>query len=229
MTNNKTANKIKMKNLLVYLIALTTTTLSAQDAKYVSAMEKVIHQIDSAKSPADFQNANNQLERIGNANQTEWLPLYYQSFCNLMIGMKQENPSQKDDYFNKAETLINKADSLSPKNSEIYVMKSFVYSMMISVDPANRGRKYGPLSGEMTSKAIEYDKENPRAYFMKGQGVLYTPAQWGGGAERALPVLEEAVAKFKTFKPSSSIMPAWGEAKANEALEHCKTLLKDAK
>jgi hypothetical protein len=57
---------------------------------------------------------------------------------------------------------------------------------------------------------------------MKGTGLLYTPPQYGGGKDKALPALEEAVAKFKTFKPASSIMPHWGEARANEVLEQCK-------
>jgi hypothetical protein len=218
-----------MKKLIICLFTLTTIAVNAQDAKYVSAMEKAIHQLDSAKSSSDFQNVNNTLERISAANQREWLPLYYQSYSNVMLGMRQESPTEKDAYFTKAETLINKADSLSPKNSEIYVMKSLVYSMMISVDPATRGRKYGPAAGSMTAKAMEYDANNPRAYFMKGQGMLYTPPQYGGGADKALPILEEAVAKYKTFKPSSTIMPDWGETKAIQALEQCKEQLKDAK
>src|SRR4051812_4032163 len=105
-----------MKKLITCLFIVTVISVNAQDAKYVGAMEKVIHLLDSAKSETDFQNVNNTLERIAAANQTEWLPLYYQSYSNLMLGMRQESPTKKDEYFNKAESLINKADSLNPKN-----------------------------------------------------------------------------------------------------------------
>ncbi len=218
-----------MKNVIIYLFALTAMTVSAQDAKYTSAMEKIVSQLDTAKAQVNIQNANNTLERISTANPGEWLPLYYQSFCNIMLGMRQEENGKKDEYYDMAEKQINKADSISPNNSEIYVMRAFVLSMKISVDPASRGRKYGMESSALTAKAIELDKENPRAYLMKGQGVMHTPSAFGGGADKALPFLEDAVAKYKTFKPKSSIMPHWGEARANEVLENCKEQLKNGK
>ena len=218
-----------MKKIILSLLMLTVVSSYAQDAKYVAAMEKVLGELDSAKTTLNIQNANNTLERIATANPTEWLPLYYQSYCNIMLGLRQEENGTKDEFFDRAGELINKADVISPKNSEIYVMRAFVLSMKISVDPATRGRKYGMESSALTSEAIELDKENPRAYFMKGQGVLHTPPAFGGGADKALPFLEDAVAKYKTFKPSSSIMPHWGEARANEALSQCKEKLKDGK
>ena len=51
---------------------------------------------------------------------------------------------------------------------------------------------------------------------------MYTPEQYGGGKEKAIPVLEMAVAKYKTFKPASPMMPHWGEERANTVLEQCK-------
>ncbi len=218
-----------MKKVIIYLFALIALNTNAQDSKYVSIMEKVISQLDSAKDISAFQNNSNTLERIAIANPTEWLPGYYQSYCFVMMGMRQESNSKKDEFYDKAELLINKADSISPNNSEIYVMKAWIMSMKISVDPASRGQKYGMQSAMFNSKAVELDKENPRAYFMKGQGTMYTPEQFGGGAAKALPILEQAVAKYKTFKPSSSIMPRWGEPQAIQALERCKNQIQNGK
>jgi len=215
-----------MKSTLITLIIFFAITLSnAQDVKYVKAMEKNIAMIDSAgkeSSPASMQNAYNGFERIANANPKEWLPLYYQSFCELMMGMRQTENMKKDEYYEKAEALINKADSIQPDNSEIYVMKSFVSSMQLSVDPQARGQKLGMKSGMLLNKAIQLDPENPRAYFLKGQGLIYTPAQWGGGKDKAIPVLETAVQKFAKFKPANTIVPHWGEARAKAALEEAK-------
>ena len=103
-------------------------------------------------------------------------------------------------------------------------MKSFINSMKISVDPMTRGQKLGMQSAMLNARAMELDKDNPRAYLLKGSGLMYTPAQYGGGKDKALPVLEEAVAKFKSFKPKSSIMPHWGEARAISMLEQCKKM-----
>jgi hypothetical protein len=215
-----------MKKLFMLLIAFAAIQVSnAQDAKYVKAMEKNIAMIDSANiqaQPTVFQDAYNGFERISNASPKEWLPLYYQSYCEVMMGMRQSENSKKDESFDKAETLVSKADSLQPNNSEIYVMKSFITSMKISVDPQNRGQQLGMKSGMLLGKAIQFDPENPRAYFLRGQGLVYTPPQFGGGKDKAIPVLEKAVEKFAKFKPTSSIMPNWGEARCKAALAECK-------
>ena len=211
-----------MKKLLLLFCSLVALQAFAQDEKYIKAMEKNIAILDSANDIETYQSVNNAFERIGNANTKDWLPLYYQSYSHIMIGMKQEENSKKDEYFDKAEKLINRADSLSPDNSEIYVLKSLANSMKISIDPMTRGQKLGMQSAMLNSKAIELNMENPRAYLMKGSGLMYTPEQFGGGKDKALPVLEESVAKFKTFKPVSSIMPHWGEARANAMLEQCR-------
>ena len=213
-----------MKKSIFYLFLLLASAVYSQDAKYVQAMEKNISILDSATVPASFQNANNAFERIGNANPKEWLPLYYQAYCHTMIGMRQEENSKKDEHYDKAEILLISADSLSPQNSEIFAMKAFLTGMKISVDPMTRGQQLGMKSSMYNSQAVQYDKENPRAYLIRGTALMYMPAQYGGGKDNALPVLEQSVEKFKNFKPVSTIMPHWGEARAMQMLEQCKNM-----
>lgn len=213
------------KIIFIAIISFIRISAFAEDAKYVKAMEKNIAMINSENnglSPTAFQDAFNGFERIAGANPKEWLPLYYQSFCEVMIGLQQTENAKKDDYYNKAEALINQADSLQPEQSEIYVMKSFVNSMKISVDPQSRGQQLGMRTGMLLGKAVQLDPQNPRAYYLKGQGLLYTPPQWGGGKDKAIPVLEMAIEKYSKFKPTSSIMPNWGEARCRKALEDAK-------
>ena len=93
--------------------------------------------------------------------------------------------------------------------------------MKISIDPMNRGRELGMEAGMLSATAIKLDSLNPRPYLLKGQGAMYTPPQYGGGKDKALPLLQLAVAKYKTFKPANNIMPHWGETKAKEALDQC--------
>jgi hypothetical protein len=218
----KTSKNLIMKNLFINVFIFIATAAFAQDARYMQAMERNVATLDTAKVVSTFQNAGNSFERIAASNPKEWLPLYYQSYCMIMIGIQQNENSKKDEYFDRAENLINKADSISPENSEIAVMQSFVTGMKISVDPMNRGQKLGMQSGMLVEKAIKLDNNNPRAYLMKGTSLLYRPAQYGGGKDKALPVLEEAVAKYKSFKPVNSIMPHWGEQRAIDVLEQCK-------
>ncbi|MBL0105535.1 MAG: hypothetical protein IPP51_18195 [Bacteroidetes bacterium] len=211
---------MKKSILLLMLVSLSALTFG-QDAKYMAAMEKLVGALDTTTEEAGMVKLNNGFERIAGANPKEWLPLYYQSYCNIMIGMRQADNMKKDEYYDKAESLINKADSLSPDNSEIYVVKSFVTSMKISVDPATRGQKLGMQSAALNGKAIQLNPENPRAVFLRGSGLMYTPAQWGGGIDKAIPVLEDALVKFKSAKYENKIVPHWGEETAKQMLDQC--------
>lgn len=211
-----------MKKAIFLLLLISAGQLFAQDAKYKSAMEKFVGALDTTSDEAGFTKLGNNFERVSMANPTEWLPLYYQSFCTIMVGVQQKDNLKKDEYFDKAEVLINKADSLSPNNSEIYVVKSFVNSMKISVDPMNRGQKLGMQSAMLTGKALQLNPDNPRALFLRGSGLMYTPAQYGGGVDKAIPVLEDAVAKFKAMKYADNIVPHWGQKQAEDMLDICK-------
>lgn len=213
----------QMKKILFIMAAFVISfSMNAQDAKYMKAMEKNVAMLDSATETSTYSEASNAFERIGNANSKEWLPLYYQAFCTVMIGMKQEAPLKMDEYYDKAEAIINRADALSPDNSEIIVVQSWVNSMKIGIDPMTRGQKLGARSAMLTEKAIKLNPENPRAYFLKGSGLYYTPAQYGGGVDKALPVLEMALDKFKKAKYENSIVPKWGQSSTEKLIEKCK-------
>ena len=213
-----------MKKRILILLLVISAQLQAQSPKFVSAMEKNIALMDTATTLTSMQQAANVFERIGNAEPKEWLPPYYMAWLNIMMSIRETNMQKKDAMLDKALDLVAKADSLMPDNSEIYALKSFALSMKIGIDPATRGQKFGMESGMMLAHAMKLDPENPRAYLLKGQSAMYTPAKYGGGKEVALPLLENAVAKYKTFKPASSIMPHWGSKRADDMLEECKKM-----
>jgi hypothetical protein len=65
------------------------------------------------------------------------------------------------------------------------------------------------------------DVSNPRPYVYKDQSAYYTPGNFGGGCEKAKPLMETALEKFKIFKPASEIHPNWGKNDANEIINEC--------
>ena len=71
--------------------------------------------------------------------------------------------------------------------------------------------KYGGIANQAIEKAIMLNAENPRAYLQRGISLFYTPEMFGGGKDKAMPVLEMAGKKFAAFKPASSIEPNWGK------------------
>lgn len=212
-----------MKKIILSILTLVTITAFAGDnSKYVAAMEKNIKALYEAKNVDQYLNVANAFERIATAEKKEWLPLYYQAYANLMTGMQQTANNLKDEYFDKSLAMLEKAETISKDNSEIYVMKSWAVSMKIGIDPQARGMEMGMMSGMYLQKAMSFNSENPRAYLMKAIGLMYTPEQYGGGKDKAIPVFETALEKFKSFKPESNIMPDWGKETAEKNLAECK-------
>jgi hypothetical protein len=209
-----------MRIIVVILFSLLFLTLTkAGDDKYTTAMEKNISLIDSAKSLSDFQNVTNNFERIASAEKSKWLPYYYASYCCTISSFIDSTRSKKDTYLDKADVYINIADSLKPDNSEIYTVKGMISQMRLMVNPMERWQKYGPMASNFLKKAKELDPTNPRPDYITGQSLLYTPVEFGGGKEVARPILEDAMKKYDSFKPESSISPVWGRNIVKNILE----------
>lgn len=196
------------------------TTKKAMDPKFVAAMQKQVDILDTAFAPPVLQNCYNALERIANAEKTQWLPDYYMAYC-LIVQTYSSETSKIDDYCDKADQLLKRADSLSPKNSEIYVLRSMCYSARIMVNPMRRGAKFGAKAGELLDTAQIYDPSNPRVYLMRASAFYYTPPAFGGGKDRAKPILEDDLKKYDAFVPASSIHPHWGRKRAQQLLDDC--------
>jgi len=212
-----------MKKIMLAAIALTITTVSfSQSDKYKQAMTTNLAKIDSAKSPEDMLAASAAFERIADAEKTQWLPYYYAAFCQGLYAFQKNNPSANDSYADKAEQMINKAEALEKNNSEIACVKSMIASIRMLVDPQNRWQTYGPTAQQELETAKKIDPTNPRPYFLQGQGLRYTPQEFGGGCATAKPVLEEAVKKYETFKPATELHPNWGKGQVTQLLEGCK-------
>lgn len=213
-----------MKKLITLFVAMIALKASAQNSKFEKAMMKNVSMMDTASTVETWQTITNNVERMAAAEQKEWLAQYYAAYSNLLLGLRQEDNQKKDSYYDRAITYIDKADSIQPNNSEIYALRGFALSMKIGVDPMNRGMTLGPESGMHIAKAKELDPNNPRPWMLQGQSAMYTPAQFGGGKDKAIPLLETAVEKYKNFKLENPVMPHWGEKRTKDVLEQCKNM-----
>lgn len=212
-----------MKKMMVAITALLLSMYGfAQSEKYNSAMTSNIALIDSAKSADEWLDIAGSFERIGDAEQSQWLPYYYASYAQIISAFFRNDPSKFDGIADKAEQLLNKADALQPNNSEISVLKSLVATLRMITDPGARWQQYGPQISQALETAKKQDTANPRPYFVQGQNLKNTPVQFGGGCTTAKPILEEAAAKYASFKPASPLSPNWGLTQVKKLLEECK-------
>lgn len=208
-----------MKKQFFALAILTAFCLgaSAQDDKFMKAMEPKVQAIDSVRTPAELLALSAAFERIADAEKTKWHPYYYAALTQVnaayfMSTTGQLEASKTDPIADKAEALINKADALNANNSEIYVVKKMIASLRMMADPMTRWQTYGPQAEQALQTAMKLNPENPRVYILQAQDKYYTPEQFGGSKTEAKKLFEEANKKFASFKPASTIDPNWGRS-----------------
>lgn len=214
-----------MKNLITTTAVMLTTILfgcsTMAQPGYESAMGEALTSFGQAQQADDFIAAANRFEQIGATATKHWEPLYYAAYSQLVAGIMQENPSEKDMFFDKAFGLIESSKGRSADNSEVYALRGYIQYMQMSVDPQNRLDLMGAAEASI-QRAIELDPQNPRPYFIKGQTTFYMPEFYGGGPKAAKPLLEKAMEKFDTFESSGVFAPNWGKQRA-EMLLHQTT------
>ena len=212
-----------MKRIFILnLIIIASIVSYGQNEKYVNLMEKTIFSMDTAKRTETLQQAANQFQRIGDVMPSQWLPFYYCAYCYVQISYKEKEDKKKDLYIDKAEEFIGKADIINPENSEIYVMKGFILQARMNIDPMIRGMKYNKKCLGMFEKAKEFNPDNPRSYLWHGVNLYNTPSFFGGGKDKALPLLEKAIEKYNSFIPVNLIYPDWGKEYAEKMIIKCK-------
>lgn len=211
------------KLILSTIVFFVSVALFAQSEKFTAAMKKNLDVMDASfKNPADLLTMANNFERIAIAEKTQWLPYYYAAFCQVNNGFMEPDKDKVDGIADRASLLIAKADSLSPNNSEISCIKSMIASCHMMVNPMQRWQEYSQESNGNMEAAMAQDPTNPRPNYLKGQGLMYTPEQFGGGCKTAKPELQTALDKFTSFKTTNELNPNWGKPQVEQLIKGCK-------
>ncbi len=210
MTFSEPLPTMKRLFLLIFCsISLAGLKAQTADEKFTATMERMLLKLDEAETAEQWQAAANGFERVGNAETQQWLPWYYSAYSNILLAFEQEDLAAIDPILDKADKQIARAETLSPDNAELLVLKSMAASARIRVD-FNRGMQYGPAASGYATRATTLQEGNPRGWLQLGQNLLYTPEQFGGGPARGCPLLQKSQARFATFQPESAIHPKWG-------------------
>jgi len=203
------------RTILLLAISIISFAGMAQSEKYTKAMKEKVAAVDTTREPSQLIDLSAAFERIATAEKTQWHPYYYaaltQANAALMMGMNGGGNSVTiDPMADKAEQLLNTAESMSKNNSEIFIVKKLIASARMMVDPMTRYMKYGALAAAALETAKKLNPENPRVYLLEGQDKYFTPEQYGGSKTEAKALFETASKKFETFKPATELDPSWG-------------------
>ena len=215
------------KIIILFGFSLLITTISfsqgtSVNSKFEKAVSENLKVLDTARYPGTLITLANNFDRIANAEKKEWLPYYYTAYCYTMLALGTPDVSQVDALADKAESYLQKADELNPKNSEVSCLYGMITAARITVDPMNRWQQMSVDLQTYLSKAKAEDPGNPRPYLLEGNTKLRTPESMGGGKVAAKSIFEEAVKRYDSFKPESALYPNWGKQYVVGLLERMK-------
>lgn len=174
---------MKTTILTIALAFIWISFANAIDPAYEAAMQKQIIAMNSIPNLESAQEVTNGFLRIAEAKNEEWLPLYYAAYNQTIAAFRFD--VDKDSYFDQALELVKKADGIARNNSEITALKGFVLMGKLSVDPGSRGQSLSPEIMQTYGKAINLDRENPRAVTLMAQMELGMAQFFGSGPEKA--------------------------------------------
>ena len=193
--------------------ATSATTITAAPAgSYAALLGTTVKELMSTGEPTMLKQLDARLERAATVAPQDWLPRYYQAYARVITCFQsKEDGDVKDQYLDRAEAALTQARKLGGDEAELLVLQSYIYQARLGVSPMLRSMKYSGMVKETLAQAKKLNPANPRIYLVEANNTYYTPAMFGGGADVAKPLYEEAKARFAAFRPASALAPNWGE------------------
>lgn len=193
----------------------------AQTERFTGAMLSNLEQAKNAKNIDEFQQLANTFERIAVAENTEWTPWYYAAYYNLVINFQDSVNERKLNYIVLAQKQIETGLKLKPEETELLVLKIMSYYAEMAIDPMKGMTLFGEANA-LLDKAKSINPANPRIYLMQAESVYAMPVEFGGGKDKALPILLLANEKFNNFVQTDRLAPVWGKERCEALLASCK-------
>jgi hypothetical protein len=188
------------------------TAAAPAAGSYAALLGATITQVMSTGDAAELQALAAKLERAAAVAPADWLPRYYQAYALVIsVFQSQEDGDAKDALLDRAEAALAQARQRKGDESELLTLQAYAYQARLSISPMLRSMNYSRMVSEAVAQAKKANPANPRAYLVEANNVYYTPSMFGGGAEPAKPLYEEAKAKFAAFQPAGPLAPSWGQ------------------
>ncbi|SFU08797.1 hypothetical protein SAMN04489724_3843 [Algoriphagus locisalis] len=213
---------MKKSILTLAFVLLWIAFAQASDPAFIAAMQKQLEAKNTIATFEESQAVTNGFLRIAEATETEWLPYYYAALLKTEAVFRFD--IEKDKTLDEALELVKKAEKIAPENSEITALHGYILMGKISLDPGSRGQSMSPQAMQLFGKAINLDRENPRAVTLMAQMELGMAQFFGTGPEKACGMARMGLDLFKkeTEKVTKDyILPTWGKSQADEVASKC--------
>jgi tetratricopeptide (TPR) repeat protein len=215
--------------LLIVLLAIANISkIYADDySEAILKAKKNLKGISDLTDRTKVLKVRGDFERILQLKKNEWMVDYYLAYVDLLLSysyMNMETGKNDNDnlkkYTESAINLLDKATVLKDDFAEAYILKMSAQGVRWMYEPDKMNDIIAKISeAKETAKKLETD--NPRFYLVDGTAVYYTPEMFGGGVDKALPILEKSWDLFQTYKPKNETYPDWGKDQAAGTIAMC--------
>lgn len=212
-----------MKKTTLFACAMLIATLAmGGDDKYYQKMGETLQEFSSCSSVEDFQNLANKFRVIANVEKEEFLPLYYEAHCYILISFMGElSAVEKDSYLDKASELLERMEDLAPNEAEVEVMKAFYHTGYLVVNPPQRAMSTTPLIHSAIAKALAMEPNNPRALFLRISNEMGTASYFGEDTSAFCAQAKELLQNWDSYELKSPIHPNWGKEDTEGIVKGC--------
>jgi len=212
-----------MKKITLLICAmLLTTLLWGGNEKYYKKMAETLQGFNACTTVEDFQDLANRFQVIGNVETGEWLPIYYEAQCYILIGfMNQLSGEDRDAYLEKASSLVDALKEKASHEAEVEVLEAFYLTGSLLVNPPQRAMSTTHLIHSALARALAIEPNNPRAIFMRISNEIGTARYFGSDTG---PLCEEArilLENWDKYERKSPIHPSWGREDAEGIVRGC--------
>lgn len=210
-----------MNYLLLLCISLAVLMGAARAQSLEELLTPKIAVLDTTKSMSGLQQLANDFERIALAHPKNWHANYYTAYTYTCLAFAAPK-DQIDARCDRAQEYLDVAMALRPDDVENRILAAYLLSARINVNPMTRGASMGRESKVHLTTALEQAPDNPRALYVRGMGIFYTPAVFGGGKKKAKPFLERAREIFDASTDFIPLDPHWGRRETAALLANYK-------
>jgi tetratricopeptide (TPR) repeat protein len=204
--------------MITFLVAATLSTGGATPSATLT-WSNIVQRIDrgnAANDPAMLRAAAADAEQLADVTgdgRERQLALLGAAFANSRLAfLPGVTDAETNAALTRAEHLLQTAVTADNKYAEAYALLGAVRGSMIRA--GGSAMELGPAAHEALDRALSLAPENPRVLLQAGVNTMHTPAEYGGGMDRAEALLRRSLAAFDR-EPPGRPWPNWGRFDAH--------------
>jgi tetratricopeptide (TPR) repeat protein len=185
---------------------------AAPDPAAVSAARAQLQQGVNQNKVETILGARGRFEALAAAEPKVALLPYWIAVADWRVtGMLQRsNPRLARATCDHGLAALERALALEPRLAEAIALKGGLLGLSLGLPGAPDMMSVGMQMEGLYERAVTLDSLSPTVRFLEGLNTLHKPAFVGGGADKALPRLQRAIAAYDRHVVRDPLTPDWG-------------------